>query len=339
MIINSLMGPLISAGIIGVGKELPEKAVSNQDIVDMGLDTSDEWISERTGIKNRYIADENTSSVDLAEIAAKRAIENAGINVTDLDGIIVSTTTPDHLMFPSAACLLQSRIGARNIFALDVSAACTGFNYAISTGSQFVRTGQMKTVLVVAVDCLSKFVDWTDRSVCPLFGDGAGAVIVSEVKEGYGVLTIDLSSDGRYGDILKVQAGGSRQPMTQDSFDNKDHLIQMAGRAVFKTAVSKLVPSIRSVLEKYELSVEDIGTFVFHQANIRIIEFVKEKLGIADEQLYTNIHKYGNTSSASIPIVLDDKKSSFKDGELVMLIGFGAGFAWGVNIVKWGGRL
>lgn len=339
MISNSLLGPLVSAGIIGVGKALPDNAVSNQDIVDMGLDTSDSWISERTGIKNRYIADENTSSVDLATIAAKRALEDAGIEVASLEGIIVSTTTPDYSMFPSAACLLQSRLGARNIFALDVSAACTGFNYALSTGSQFVRTGQLKTVLVVAVDCLSKFVDWTDRSVCPLFGDGAGAVIVSEVKEGYGVLTIDLSSDGRYGDILKVEAGGSRQPMTQDSFDNKDHLIQMAGRAVFKTAVSKLVPSIRSVLEKYELSVEDIGTFVFHQANIRIIEFVKEKIGIADEQLYTNIHKYGNTSSASIPIVLDDKKSSFKDGELVMLIGFGAGFAWGVNIVKWGGRL
>ena len=329
-----------SAGFIGVGSYLPPKIVTNDDIIKMGLETSDEWITERTGIKERRICAPDMSSSDMAFEAAQRAIAHAGVEPRDIDLLIVATTSSDYPSFPSTACLLQRRLNLRKIGAFDLSAACTGFNYALTCASQFVQTGQAKYVLVVGVDCLSKFVDWTDRSVCILFGDGAGAAVVGPVKEGYGILASDLYSDGSESDILMVKGGGSRTPFSQSVIEKKEHTIHMNGKAVFKVAVQTIVPAILHTLNKVDLTPSDIHYLIPHQANMRIIEYAREKLGLQPEQVCTNIQRYGNTSAASIPITLDEavRDGRIQEESLVVLAGFGAGFTWGVNVLKWGGK-
>ena len=305
-------------GILGVGRFLPPTILTNQDIVNKGLDTSDEWILERTGIRERRVAGKITSS-DMAYEAAKDALSDAGLTAHDIDLIIVATTTPDYPQFPSTACLVQKRLGMRNVGAFDLSAACSGFNFALTTGVQYVRSGAAKRVLVVASDCLTNYVDWTDRSICILFGDAAGAVVLGEVENGYGELASSMYSDGGHADILK----------------NNGPFIYMDGRAVFKVANHAIIPSVQETLEKAKLSVSDLNYFISHQANIRIIRYSQEKLGLSDAQVLTNIETCGNTSAASIPLVMAENKQRFKKGDTLALVGFGAGFTWGVTILRW----
>jgi 3-oxoacyl-[acyl-carrier-protein] synthase-3 len=253
-----------------------------------------------------------------------------------VDLIILATSTPDHLLFPSTACILQRLLEIkRPIPAFDMSAACTGFNYAISTGAQFVASGSAKYVLVVAADVLSKFMDWKDRGTCILFGDGAGAVVLGPTASGCGILTSDLFSNGEFADILRAKHGGSRYSLQENS--PLRPLIEMEGKSVFKVAVNTVVPAIETVLAREGVAVSDIKLVVFHQANVRIIDMAKDRLGLSDDQLIITLPLYGNTSAASIPIALNEavKQGRVVKGDLIVLVGFGAGFTWGVNLVRW----
>ena len=325
------------AGIIGAGKYLPKKVVTNDDFVKMGLDTSDTWIRERTGIIERRIAEDGESSSDMAYEAAFSAISNAKINPEEIDLIIVATSTPDHLCFPSTACLLQKKLGLKHIAAFDLSAACTGFAYALTVGTQFIQTGFAQKILVVGSDCLTKFVDWQDRGTCILFGDGAGAVILGEAKEGYGILNSKIKANGADADALIVPAGGSKKVISQQVLENRENFIKMNGKAVYKLAVNYIVPTIQESLQEVGLESKDINYFIPHQANLRIIDYASQKLGLKPEQVFINLDKYGNTSAASIPIALAEgiNENKFKDGDIIVLAGFGAGFTWGVNILKY----
>ena len=268
--------------------------------------------------------------------AAVNAIKNANLSAQDIDLIIVATTSQDYPGFPSVACLLQDRLGLRNVGAFDLAAACSGFNMGLTTATQYVQTGLYKNVLVVASDCLSRFVDKTDRSICVLFGDGAAAVVVSEVEKGYGVLSSSLGADGSQGDILKINSGGSKHPISESSLKSNSHCIHMEGRSVFKVAVNSVLNQIDDDLTKNKITKDDIDWFVFHQANLRIIQSASEKFGIEQEKIITTLHKYGNTSAASVPIILaESEKKKFKKGDLIYTIGFGAGFTWASNIIKW----
>ncbi|MGD9678644.1 MAG: beta-ketoacyl-ACP synthase III [Vulcanibacillus sp.] len=310
----------MDVGILGTGSYLPEKILTNNDLEKM-VDTSDEWIFTRTGIKERRVATEEQSSSDLAYEAAIEALENANLKADVLDLIIVATVTPDHSM-PSTASIIQDRIGAKNASAFDLSAACTGFIYGITTATQFVKAGLYKHVLVIGVDCLSKIIDWTDRNICVLFGDGAGAAIIGPVKKGYGFLSFDLGSDGSGGDLL-IQHPGS--------------FLQMNGKEVYKFAVKIMEQSTNRVIEKANLLKEDINFLIPHQANIRIIDYAKDRLKLNDDKVIVNLDYYGNTSSASIPIALDEANRSNKlhDGDNILLVSFGGGLTWGSAIIKW----
>jgi 3-oxoacyl-[acyl-carrier-protein] synthase-3 len=330
----------VPTGIIGTGMYVPPKCIKNDDFAALGLDTSHQWIVERTGIEQRYVADASISSSDMGIEAAKQAIQAAGIVPGDIDLIVVATSTPDYLLFPSTACLIQDRLGIPPITAFDVSAACSGFSYALTTASQFVATGQAKHALVVATDCLSKYIDWTDRSICVLFGDGAGAAVVSEVKPGYGIVQSQLQSDGSQAEILMVKGGGSRNPLTPELVASGQHFIYMNGKAVFKVAVDKMIPAIEGVLKKAGIGIEQLALFIPHQANIRIIQFAADRLGLQPHQVFANLQKYGNTSAASIPIALHEAvaQGRIKEGDYVLTMGFGAGFTWGINLCRWGGK-
>lgn len=330
---------MTAVGILGVGHALPKRVVTNEDIVKMGVNTSDQWIVDRTGIKERRIAGEDETTCDLAYEAARHAISHAGLAPHDIDMLIVATTSPDYLVFPSVAALLQDRLGLRHVGAFDLSAACTGFCYALTTGSQFIKTKEAKYVLVVGADCLSKYVNWKDRSVCILFGDGAGAVVLGPVQEGYGLLSSKLCADGSAGSILKVEGGGVKNPFSQDILDRELHYIKMDGPAVFKMAVNRIVPCVMDALTAAGLQSSDISFFIPHQANLRIIEHVRDRLNLTQEQMIVCIQKYGNTSAASIPIAISEEAqaSRFKNGDIVVLTGFGAGFTWAANVIRWGG--
>jgi 3-oxoacyl-[acyl-carrier-protein] synthase-3 len=308
------------AHITGFGHFVPEKIVTNADIIDRGINTSDEWIVTRTGIRERRIAADTEQSSDLALHAAQMALKTNSFSNTDLDLIIVATSTPNFKGFPSTANILQHQLGAPvTCAAFDLSAACTGFSYALTTACQYIYSGQADHVLVVGVDCLSKIIDWEDRSTCILFGDGAGAALLGPASQHH-ILGSKLYSDGSLADILKVT-----------------DYIKMEGRAVFKAVVSKVVPAIDTFLAQHSLSVSDITYFVPHQANRRIIEVIQEKMGFTDSQTLENISKYGNTSSASIPIALSEAyhANRFKPGDLILTVGFGAGFTWGITLIKW----
>lgn len=309
-----------SVGITATGHYIPPKTLTNLDLVAMGLETSHDWIIERTGIHERHVA-EGESSADMGCKAAQSALLNSGLKPEDIDLIIVATSTPEYASFPSNACLIQKRLGLGHIPAFDISAACTGFSYALTTAAQYIATGMSKHALVVATDKLSQILDWTDRSTCILFGDGAGAVVLSEVSEGYGILSSVLHADGGQASILFVE---------------DDH-VKMNGKAVFKTAIDFLVPGVLEALEKAHLKIEDIDLFIPHQANLRIIAHAQEKLGLKPEQVLVHIQKYGNMSAASIPIVLSEAvaEGRLKKGQIVVMAGFGAGFTWGVSVLRW----
>lgn len=325
-----------TARIVSVGSFVPPRVLTNLDLEKM-VETSDEWIRTRTGIVERRITDENTSSSDLALSAAESALKKAGWKAAELDLIIVGTTSPD-MFFPSTACILQGRLGATKAVCFDVSAACSGFIFALVTAQQYMIGGGYHKVLVVGVDTLSKVLNWEDRTTCVLFGDGAGAVTLepSTTSGRGGILASDLGSDGRGRDLLKIPAGGSRQPITPAVHAQKLQYIQMEGTEIFKFAVRAVPASIKQALEKAKLKIADVDLIILHQANKRIIEAVAKKLGLSDEKFYVNIHKYGNTSAASIPLALDEALASgqARPGDNVVMSGFGAGLTWGTVAVK-----
>lgn len=323
------------AGIIGIGSHLPSKTLTNFDLEKI-VDTSDKWIKTRTGISERRIIDDNTGLSDLAVSASKKALFDAGLEITDIDLIILSTCSPEMVM-PSTACLVQQKLGAKTIPAFDISAGCTGFIYAVAIGAQFIETGCYKKVLVIGADALSKHLDWTDRGTCVLFGDGAGAVVLGVVEQGYGILSNYLAATGAGANLLKIPAGGSGLPATKDSFVKKLHCVQMNGNEVFKFAVRALPQATNAALRKANLTVDDVDYFIPHQANIRILETAARKLGVGFDKIVNNIDKYGNTSTASIPVALDELWQSgvIKKGDVMLLVGFGAGLTWGANVIKW----
>jgi len=329
-----LVSNRIYAKIAGTGSCLPEKVLTNFDLEKM-VDTSDQWIVTRTGIRERRIIDADQSASDLGSKAAENAIEMAGIDPEDIDLIIVSTVTPD-MIFPSTACIIQKKIGAKNAAAFDIEAACTGFIYAMAIGSQFIETGFYKNVLIVSVDILSKITDWEDRNTCVLFGDGAGAALLTASSEP-GILTSYIKSDGNGDKYLFVPAGGSRMPASQETISNRLHYTNMEGTEVFKFAVRALPAAVNSALEKCSMTVEDIDWLIPHQANVRIIESAAKKLGISMEKTIMTIEKYGNTSSSSIPIAIDEhvRANKIKKGDVLALVGFGGGLTWGASIIKW----
>ena len=325
-------------GILGTGSYVPEKVLTNADLEKM-VDTSDEWIVTRTGIRERRIAAPDQAASDLAYEAAQKALCSAGLRGEDLDLIIVATVTPDSF-FPSTANILQDRLGARRAAAFDLAAACSGFLYGVVTASQFVRTGAYRYILVVGVDTLSKITNYEDRNTCVLFGDGAGAVIIGPVPEGYGLLSFELGSDGSGAPLLNMPAGGSRMPASIETVQKKLHTIHMSGQDVFKFAVRIMQTASMNVIEKAGLSPSDIDFLIPHQANYRIIEAAMRRLQLDESRVVINLDRYGNMSSASIPVALDEalQQGRIKDGDRLVLVGFGGGLTWGAAVVRWYGR-
>lgn len=322
-------------GIVGSGYSIPEEIITNKDL-ELSIDTSDEWIKTRTGISERRRAPEGINTSHLCTAAAKMALADAGVSPEEVDLIIVATVTPD-MIFPATACLVQQEIGADRAAAFDLEAACTGFIYALAVGQQFIATGMYKTVLVIGAETLTRIVDPLDRGTAVIFGDGAGAVVIQEVPEGYGILANYLGSDGNGGDLLKVPAGGSLKPASVETVTNREHFIKMAGNDVFKFAVRIMGDAAVEVLKRAGLSKEEIDFLVPHQANIRIIDAAIKRLGLSDEKVIINIHKYGNMSSASIPVALHEAKMAgkLKKGNVVVMVGFGGGLTWGSSVLRW----
>ncbi len=325
-----------SSAILGTGSYLPEGLLTNQQL-EQTVDTNDAWILERTGIASRHIAAPQQATSDLAYAAAFQALEAAQVSAQDLDAILVATVTGDQLM-PSTACVLQSRLGCRSIMALDISAACSGFVYGLSIADQFIKSGMYKNVLVIGAETLSRIVNYEDRQTCILFGDGAGAAVVgrSQTSNAGRILSAHLGAQGDLGDVLTLTGGGSRLPFSQEILDQKLHLVQMKGREVFKAAVRALVDRSREALRANSLQVADLDWVIVHQANIRIIEAVAHTLEIPPEKLLVNIRETGNTSSASIPILLDQsvRNGKVKRGDTVLFAAFGAGLTSGSLILK-----
>ena len=323
------------ATITGTGMYVPDRVLTNRDLEHM-VETSDEWIRERTGIRERRIAAPDQASSDLAVIAARRALESAGLEPADVDQIVVATTTPDRFL-PSCACTLQAKLGATKAAAYDVFAACTGFIYGLGIARGIIGTEQADTVLVIGVETLSRIVDYTDRNTCVLFGDGAGAAVLQPCAAGEGILAISMGSDGALGEVLEIPAGGSGLPASAETVQARGHFIKMRGRELFKIAVRAMEESVRRTLETTGLSVDDIDLLVPHQANQRILDAVQQRLGLPDDKVVGNIERYGNTSSASIPISLDEvaREGRLKPGDHVSLAAFGGGATWGAALVQW----
>jgi 3-oxoacyl-[acyl-carrier-protein] synthase III len=321
-------------GITGVGSYVPERVMTNDDLSEL-VETSDEWITERTGIKERRIADPSQAASDLALPAARQALEAARLEAADVELVVVATVTPD-MFFPSTGSLLASALGADDAAAYDLSAGCTGFMYAIAQAYGALAGGLTQNALVVGSETLSKIVNWHDRSTCVLFGDGAGAVVIERVPEG-GFLGFELGSDGEGGKDLAVPAGGSRRPPTEQTVQQELHFLQMNGREVYKFATRVLVSSAEKLLEECGLTVDDIDLYIPHQANKRIIDHAARNLGIPEEKVFVNLQKYGNTSSASIPLCLAEAVAGGRltKGTRVLMTGMGAGLTWGSAYTIW----
>ena len=325
----------IAVGILGMGSCLPDKIVTNLDLEKI-VDTSDEWIVDRTGIKARRIADEDTATSDIATKAAERALQDAGTPASEIDLIIVATATPD-MMFPSTSCIIQNNIKAVNAAAFDLAAGCSGFVYGLVTGSQFIRSGLYKKVLVIGAETLSKILNWQDRNTCVLFGDGAGAAVLGQVPSGYGILGSHLGADGSGGNLLKLPAGGSREPASIASVTERKHFVHMEGNDVFKFAIKIMGEAALKALANAGLGPFDVDYLVPHQANIRIIQSAAKRLKIPLDKVMVNVDKYGNTSAASIPIALEEAvdQGIINTGDTVVLVGFGAGLTWAACVIKW----
>lgn len=326
---------MIHARIIGTGHYLPEKCVTNHDLEKI-MDTTDEWIRQRTGIIQRFIAADDEAASDLGTHAAKRAIESAGINSDEIDFVLCATFSPDHFI-PSTACLIQDRIGATHAGATDINAACSGFIYALEIADAFIRAGVHETVLVVASEVLSSHLDWTQRNTAILFGDGAGAVVLRAEEGEHGILCTYTASDGSAGEILQIPAGGSRQAVTPENINDVDRSFSMNGPELYRRAIKAFTEGTERALSQVGLSAESIDLFVPHQANKRIIDAAVQRIGLPDEKIYMNVDKVANTSAASIPIALDQAISEgrLKGADLVLLVAFGAGLTWASAMIRW----
>jgi len=324
-----------NAKISGIGSCVPDHIITNHDLEQL-VDTNDEWIQSRTGIRERRKADSTQATSDLATEAAKIALRSAGISPEDLDAIVVATTTPD-MAFPSTACIVQKNIGAHHAFAYDVSAACAGFLFALSNATQHIQSGMCRHVLLIGADKMSHITDFQDRNTCVLFGDGAGAIVLSNSDDGEGVIQTELGSDGRHGDILSVPAGGTRQPLTAETLPLRKHYIDMNGSEVFKMAVRAMENSARLLLEKTGYHIDQIDWLVPHQANKRIIDTLGKKMGLPNERVFINLQHYGNMSAASIPVALDEAYRShlLKPDQLILMVAFGGGLTWGSSLLRW----
>lgn len=321
-------------GIIGIGKYLPKKVLTNKDLEKM-VDTTNEWIFTRTGIKERHLAEKNEATSDLALHAARNALKDAGLEAESVELIITATVTPD-MQFPSVSCLVQRGLGAKKAVCFDISAACAGFVYGLIIARQFISSGAYKNALIIAAEKTSSFVDWQDRSTCVLFGDGAGAAVVSAAK-GPGILSAYLGGDGRGAELLMVPGGGSRHPPSGETLKKKMHYVKMRGNELFKVAVKIMAEAARRALAQAGLSCQDIDCFIPHQANARIIMATAKRLGLDTDKIFMNIEKYGNMSAASTAVALCEavKSGRIKKGDIVVLDTFGAGLAWGACVIKW----
>ena len=320
--------------IIGTGAYVPEKVLTNKDLESI-VETSDDWIYSRTGMRERHIAAPDQATSDLGVEAAKKALADAGVAADELDLIIVATLSPD-MFFPSTACFVQDKIGAKNAFCYDLGAACSGFLYAMDTAKNQIAAGSVKTALVIGAEKMSTFIDWEDRGTCILFGDGAGAAVLQAGGEGRGVMDSVMGSDGSLADLLWTPGGGSRSPMSHEVIDQRQQYLKMQGREVFKHAVVRMGDAVAEALEKNGVSKDEIKCFIPHQANIRIINAIAKRLDVAD-RMYSNVEKYANTSSAALAIALDEaaKDGTLQKGDLVALTVFGGGFTWGANVLEW----
>jgi len=323
-----------SSGILGLGCYLPAKKLTNKDLEKI-VDTSDEWIMTRTGIRERRIAPKEFAASDMGVEAAKSAIKDAGLGPEDIDLIIVATVTGD-MAFPSTACIIQDKIGAINSAAFDINAACSGFVFGVVTAKQFVDSGLYKNVLVIGTEKMTNLVDWTDRSTCVLFGDGAGACVVGKSKDRR-ILSYFIGCDGSGGNLLRLPAGGSRTPTTEETVKNKLHFLKMEGNEVFKLAVKVMADAANKAVTKAGLLCSEINLLIPHQANIRILMAVAKKIGLPEEKIFLNIEKYGNMSSASTAVALAEanKEQRIKKGDVVALVAFGAGLTYGAVVIKW----
>jgi 3-oxoacyl-[acyl-carrier-protein] synthase-3 len=324
-----------TCSITGVGSYVPAKILTNADLEKM-VDTSDEWITTRTGIKSRRQAAKDEFTSDMAAHAAQRAMKKAGVTADQIDLIIVATITPD-MPFPATACIVQQKIGARRAAAFDLEAACSGFIYGLEVGQQFIMSRTYDTVLVIGAEKLSSIVDWKDRNTCVLFGDGAGAAILQSRPNSHGLLTAVMGADGSKGSLLHMPGGGSRCPASADSVAAKLHYLRMDGRETFKSAVQAMCHAAQEALRRCELDISKIKCVIPHQANRRIIDAVGKRLGATPEQLFINLDRYGNTSAASVAIALDEAVSSGKiqRGDLILMMVFGAGLTWGAAVIEW----
>jgi len=324
-----------TCSITGVGSYLPAKILTNAHLEKM-VDTSDEWIVTRTGIRSRRLAARDEFTSDMAAHAAQRAMKKAGVTADQIDLIIVATITPD-MPFPATACIVQQKIGARRAAAFDLEAACSGFIYGLEIGQQFIMSRTYDTVLVIGAEKLSSIVDWTDRNTCVLFGDGAGAAVLQSRPNSHGLLTAVMGADGSKGSLLHMPGGGSRCPASVDSVAAKLHYLRMDGRETFKSAVQAMYHAAQEALRRCELDISKIKCVIPHQANRRIIDAVGKRLGATPEQLFINLDRYGNTSAASVAIALDEAVSSGKiqRGDLILMMVFGAGLTWGAAVIEW----
>jgi 3-oxoacyl-[acyl-carrier-protein] synthase-3 len=325
------------ARISSLATYVPPRVLTNQDLERM-VETSDEWIIQRTGIRERHIVDPGVATSDLASAAALVAIERAGLKPTDIDFIVVGTTTPD-MMFPSTACLVQHRIGATHAWGYDLLAACSGFTYALTTAAQMVGTGSSKHALVIGADVMSSIIDYTDRATCVIFGDGAGAAVVEATdEENVGIIDFENYVDGSGGDSLCMPGGGSRHPASVGTVENRLHYVKQDGQAVFRFAVRNTEEACRRILERNGVTANDIDLFVSHQANRRIIMAAADKLGVPEEKVVINIERFGNTTAATIPLALNDavEDKRLKKGDLLLMVSVGAGFTVGALLLRWG---
>ena len=326
---------LRSVSIIGTGSYVPDRVLTNADLEKM-VDTTEEWILTRTGIRERRIARPDETTSMMGAEAARRALANAGLTADDVDLIIVATITPD-MGFPNTACFVQSQIGAKKAFCFDVEAACSGFVYALHVARQFIASGSIETALVIGAEKISCITDWTDRSLCVLFGDGAGAAVVQSRPQARGILSTILKSDGNLSELLMLPGGGSKYPASTDTIQNKLHYMKMDGKEVFKHAVTCMVDVAKKALHQAGVAIDAVKLIIPHQANMRIIQAIGQRLGGKPEQYYINLDRFGNTSAASVILALDEaaRNGKLERGDLVLLVAFGGGFTWGATLLEW----
>lgn len=324
-----------TVSIIGIGSYLPERVLTNQELEKM-VDTTDEWIVSRTGIRERRIAREDQAASDLGAEAARKALEDAGLTAADVDVIICATISPD-MGFPNTGCFIQKAIGANKAFCFDLEAACSGFIYGLEVGRSLIKSGAAKTALVIAAEKISAILDWKDRNTCVLFGDAAGAVVLQAREAEHGLMASAMGSDGSLAELLMLPGGGSRNPASEQTVRDGLHYMKMAGREVFKHAVNNMVSAAKKALAHSHLTVDDVNWIIPHQANLRIIDAIADRLGAPREKLVVNLDKYGNTSAATIVVALDElaRSGRMKKHDKVLLVAFGGGFTWGALVVEW----